>query len=383
MPPKAFLLQGLTEHTHHEALKTLLVQPDLDRVLISVAYVTRGGVDLIASELAEAECRVDAFAGIRNGATTREGLRALMNAGVRVHYVDVGATDFLFHPKIYVARCLTTAGVIIGSANLTVGGLNNNIESSIVLNLDLGTDEDLDLVESIFAEFDRLTSDYPQHVVHLEDEDELGVLHTHGRVVDEVSSPLPQGNRRTTEHSENIPRIPLKVQRLQSTVDPSQQKQMLGLPGTVPQSSVARGELLWKSKPLTERDLGIPSGSNTHPTGSVNLDKGLLEPSIDHRHYFRDEVFANLDWGSTSSPTVDEAHARFQLIVKGIDRGEFTLRIGHTTSTTTRSYLQRNAMTRLSWGPMRQFVASRDLIGRTMALYRDTADRTRFVVEID
>ena len=140
---------------------------------------------------------------------------------------------------------------------------------------------------------------------------------------------------------------------------------------------------MWQSKPLAERDLSIPSGRNTHATGSVNLDKGLLDEKIDHRHYFRDEVFSALQWQITGEETVDEATTVFGLVVKGIARGEFKLRIGHTTSTTSTSYLQKNAMTRLSWGPMKTIIAQRDLIGRTMSLYRYVSDDTRFVIEID
>ena len=81
MPRQTFLLQGLTARTHVEALKRLLSQTDLERVLLSVAFVTKGGVDLIASELAATGRRVDVFVGIRNGVTTREGLVALMDAG--------------------------------------------------------------------------------------------------------------------------------------------------------------------------------------------------------------------------------------------------------------------------------------------------------------
>ena len=42
-----------------------------------------------------------------------------------------------------------------------------------------------------------------------------------------------------------------------------------------------------------------------------------------------------------------------------------------------------DSMTRLSWGPMREYVAKPDLIGRTLALYRDKVDLMRFVLEID
>ena len=389
MARKTFLLQGLTVYTHLESLKRLLALADLERVLLSVAFVTKGGVDLIASELATAGNRVDAFVGIRNEVTTREGLVALMDTGANVHLVDTGARNLLFHPKIYICRCETRASAIIGSANLTVGGLNNNIESSVIFELDLMKDDDLSFVESIFAGFDGLVLDYPLHVARVEREADLEVLHSQGRLVDEASSLPPRGVSGGAKDADDLPRIGLKVVPLRSLVNrpPTGQRQSSsGIASTVSSadsSSAPLLELLWQSKALTERDLGIPSGRNTHAAGSINLDKGLLEKGIDHRHYFREEVFATLSWKLSSRPTVEEAQAKFRLIVKGVDRGEFSLRIGHTTNRTSRSYLQRNAMTRLSWGPMREFVARRDLIGRTMALYRDKTDLARFVVEID
>lgn len=386
-PRKTFLLQGLTERTHLVALRTLLAQATPHRVLLSVAYVTQGGVDLIASAVSAAGCRVDAFVGIRNGVTTLEGLSALVEAGATVHCVDTGAQQLLFHPKIYLAWGRTRAGVIIGSANLTVGGLNNNIESSVVLDLDATKDEDTDFLESICAEFDGLSAAYPQNIVHVERVDELKSLYEQGRLVDEASSLPPRGSRVTSGHADDVPRMSLPVGWLRGpsvrppAPTPEPLPDTMGTMG-LPSPSV-KPKLMWRSKDLTERDLGIPSGKNTHPTGSINLDKGLLDPSVDHRHYFREEVFAALDWGPSRHSTVEEAYARFRLIVKGIERGEFELRVGHTTSTTTPSYLQRNAMTRLSWGPTKEFVARRNLVGRTMAVYRDRVDQTRFVIEID
>jgi hypothetical protein len=150
----------------------------------------------------------------------------------------------------------------------------------------------------------------------------------------------------------------------------------------VPATTGVQLELVWESKPLTERDLTIPKATGTHATGSINLDKGLLPAEVDHRHYFRDDVFPHLAW-TPASATVDEAYAKFQLVTKGISRGEFDLRIAHTTSTTSKSYKQRNAMTRLSWGPMHPYIARPDLLGRTLGLYRDKVDPSRFVLEID
>ena len=120
----------------------------------------------------------------------------------------------------------------------------------------------------------------------------------------------------------------------------------------------------------------------TNKTGSVNLDKGLMAKEVDHRHYFREEIFNELLW-SPAKKTTEEAYAKFHLILKRLSYGEFDLRIGHTIGTTSKAYQQNNAMTRLSWGPMSKHIARPDLIGRTLALYRDNADPTRFVLEID
>lgn len=98
--------------------------------------------------------------------------------------------------------------------------------------------------------------------------------------------------------------------------------------------------------------------------------------------YFRDEVFSALAWSSKSS-TVDQTYANFHLVIKGISYGEYRSRIGHSHSTTSKTYKQRNATTRVSWGSMQKFVAKEELIGRTLALYRDRADSSRYMLEID
>ncbi len=51
--------------------------------------------------------------------------------------------------------------------------------------------------------------------------------------------------------------------------------------------------------------------------------------------------------------------------------------------TSSAAYQQNNAMTRLSWGPLRDYVGREDLLSRALALYRDKADPKCFVLEID
>ncbi len=393
MAIKGFLLQGFTAETHLAAVKRVLDCPDLNRAILSIAFVNKAGADLLAAEFAKLGSKVDIFAGIRNDITSRQGLRALMDHGANVHYVDTGARHVVFHPKIYFASGTDTARMVIGSANLTPGGLNNNIEASVTLDLDFMNSNDSAIASSVDVEFLKLVADYPAHVVLLNSVDQLDALHEEGRLVDEASSFPPRTvSSGSGTKTDGLPRIKLRVAPLARSVKRSD----LPKPPTIPApatgtsaspsastaSTGAELELVWESKPLTERDLTIPSGATTHATGSINLDKGLLEEKIDHRHFFRDEVFPALAW-TPKSATVEEAYARFGLIVKGVDHGEFELRIGHTTSTTSAAYMQRNAMTRMSWGEMKPHIASPDFIGRTMSLYRNAKDPSRFVIEID
>ena len=393
MATTQFLLQGFRTENHLNALKRLFELANLQRVILSAAYLNKGGVQKLASELKGGGPRVDVFAGIRNDVTSIQGLQALLDYGVNVHYVDTGARHLTFHPKVYFARAETEARLVLGSANLTLGGLNNNIEASVTLDLELTNPIDLQFADSVVAGFADLTSEYPGHVVRVSGADELQTLREEGRLFDERTvSPSRMAKGAQTGKRDGLKRIPLKVRPMRGSVERFVQPRSMSMPtesgkselseDVPPQPASGRLLLVWASKPLTERDLLIPSGRNTHPTGSINLDKGLLEKEIDHRHYFREDVFQALSW-NTRGKAVEIAFAKFQLIVKGVECGSFELRIAHSTSTSIRSYQQRNAMTRLSWGAMKSFVAKQDLIQRTMFLYRDASDPTRFVIEID
>ncbi|MBI2124109.1 MAG: phospholipase D family protein [Candidatus Wildermuthbacteria bacterium] len=389
MTKRRFILQGLTPNTHAEAVQRVFATPDIQQVILSVAFINEEGVLLLENEIRLTGDKTKVFSGVRNDVTSFQGLARLLGLGATVYVVDTGARNIVFHPKIYLAKGLSEARLVIGSANLTLGGLNNNIEASMAMDFDLSDASQKELVESIENEFLSLPSYDSEHVMLITSEEQLESLKQSGRILDEaeVLSPRPvvQGTRPSNDI---ISRIHLDVPRKYRTIKRSQD-------GLVVQGSQAasRGvhamdtinkktlKLVWESKPLEERDLNIPSGATTNPTGSMSLDKGLLSEDIDHRHYFRDEVFSQLSWIQTDRPTIEETTAKFELVIRGISYGEFDLRIANSTA--QRTYEQHNAMTRLSWGDAREYITQRDLIGRTLSLYRDEENPTRFLLEID
>jgi HKD family nuclease len=397
---KEFILQGFTSRTHGDAIRELFDVPNIKRVLLSVAFITESGVQQIGEKLHAHAKGLTVFAGI----STHQGLKLLHSYGGDLYAVDTGARHTVFHPKLYLVRGKQLARAIVGSANLTLGGLNNNIEAGMLLEFDLSKPNDKAFVDKIETGFDGLSADYPENVIKVSEEKLLDEWLSSGRLIDEMAVPPPRPSSSTggaAGTSDVVPRIKLKVVTLRRALKkakaapkksaakkaPTVATKVAGailLPPPAPASIGVDLELVWESKALTRRDLTIPNVTGTNPTGSINLDKGLLPAEVDHRHYFRESVFSALTWSATTaSGAVEETFAKFQLVLKGVSYGEFDLRIAHTTSTTSTTYEQNNAMTRLSWGPMRPYVARADLIDRNLALYRDEVDPTRFVLEID
>lgn len=394
MATSDFILQGFMPRTHTEELAKLLALKDVEHCILSAAFVNMGGVDLVADKIKPIAMHTTFYAGIRNEITSRQALEKLLEIGVKLYVVDTGSNRILFHPKIYTARSKTAGHVNIGSANFTAGGLNNNIEGGLSLSLDLKDEADKKLYKSIEDEFAGLQAKHPKHILRITKASELKKLEEEDRLLDEtkVEPPRPITISKSGGGStgDTLEKIKLAVKPVYKAIKkPPKPKAPTPTPKVVddtqiePSTSVSWVHV-WDSTALTRRDLNIPKGNdNTNVTGSINLDKGKLDADVDHRHYFRDEVFQELDWKTTKVATVDEAFATFQLVIKGVDHGEFTLRIAHTTSTDSAAYKQNNAMTRLSWGEVKKYVAKDQYIDRTMSLYRDSNDPQRFMIEID
>lgn len=398
MATKEFILQGFTMRTHGDAIRDLFDIADIQRVILSVAFISESGVRQLEAKLAQHVACTTVFAGIRNDITSHQGLTALLPLAHALYVVDTGSRQLLFHPKLYLVRGADSARLVIGSANLTLGGLNNNIEAGMLLDFDLAEPTDKATVEAIEAEFDKLAVDFAANVISVQNQEVIDGLLASGRVTDEMAMapPRPSGASGAVGNSDHIPRIKLKVTPLRRALKrakvaakpkkvkaPKQAAAAAPAPRPAPKATGVEYELVWESKPLTLRDLNIPDGENTNKTGSMNLDKGLLPEEIDHRHYFREDIFNDLHWNPTNRKTTEESYAKFHLMIKGISYGEFDLRIGHTIGTDSKAYRQKNAMTRLSWGPIKAYLENHDLEERTLSLYRDSADHSRFIIEID
>ena len=133
MAKAELVLQALTNRPHAVAITEIMALPEPVSCLFSVAFARSAGVASIEASIAALKIKPMVFVGIRNDITSIQALRQLLSLGVQLYTVDTGARRPIFHPKLYLISARKSARAIIGSANLTHYGLQNNIEISTLL----------------------------------------------------------------------------------------------------------------------------------------------------------------------------------------------------------------------------------------------------------
>jgi HKD family nuclease len=371
------LLQGLVQGDDHlGALKSLLLQPDVERVLCSVAYLRESGVNMLGQELAFLANKIEIYVGIRNGVTSVQGVLALLKLGIKPYAVDTASARKIFHPKMYMGYNKHQATIIMGSANLTANGLSQNIESSLHASLSRSCVSDETAITKLIDTFTDLPNQHPQNVFRIDNVRAAVRLMSQRRLMDErLMAVTPGAQIANSASRDGVPgmrtvRAPrVNVPRRAS---PARRRSSGGL-----------NVLVWESKPLSRRHLNIPTGQKTNITGDFNLTSWQRNPHLDFKHYFRDQVFDQVVWrtdSSSQSPALERAKVDVEIIVKGVNCGLYNLEITHDPRTNTASYAQNNAMTKIKWGAARSLVASDDLLDRTLLLYKRR--KTDFVIEI-
>lgn len=388
------LLQAFGDGVHATALKRLLSLPKLNRFVASVAYVSEEGINAIAAELKANSKKCVFFIGIRNEITSIQAVLRLLKLGVRLFVVDTATRSTKFHPKMFFGVSPRASIAIVGSANVTFSGLHNNIEASTILKLDPAEKDDARFLRVSLDSIDKLPIRFPEHVFQIQTKADAIGLFNEGRLVDEktvVATPARSSvrkGRRDTLRPINLPRhlCPthakrvLTLPKLSSALKKAKKTSNSTITGAGKNSDLL---LVWESKSLTERDLNIPKEAGTNPTGSMLWKKGAVE-GIDQRHFFRDEVFTDLHWiQDPNRAHYHRAEADFELVIKGLNYGMYRLKLSHNTMRNSKTYRQKNAMTSVSWGPVTRIIGKRDLLGRTMSLYRNSENPPKFLIEID
>lgn len=385
-----FILQAVTTANHAESIRTLLALPKPTKIVVSVAFARTAGLEAIQESIKPLAGRTKFFVGIRNDITSIQAIKHLLALKLDLYAVDTGSRQVIFHPKLYLAANSSNAIAIVGSANMTFSGLHNNIEVSTCVALDFAKNPaDKTFVDTVVSAFDTMLAAHPKHVFKIKDEKHATQLFEEGRLADEtvVVAPTSGSSVRKGDRDDLAPMKLVRVNRPHppkpvKAVVPAKAAPAKAVPATTKPIKGTK-YLVWESKPLSERDLSIPKGKNTNPTGSMGFKKGLYE-DIDQRHYFYDEVFNDLAWRPKKSGSkTQRVTAKFELVIKNISYGVFDLMLSHKTDTESKSYKQNNFMTQIHWGDAKLLIGKKDLLDRNLYLYRKDSTPPEFMIEID
>lgn len=130
------------KRNHLATLRDLLV--DVERVILCSGWLKAAGIIALLPELEEAirrGARVTVYSNRpqkKQEETEKEAIDML--AGLGAEHVIV-ERDFYLHAKIYYFEAHGRYHAVLGSANITDGGLRRNEEVSVLLTGDLGDDQ--------------------------------------------------------------------------------------------------------------------------------------------------------------------------------------------------------------------------------------------------
>jgi HKD family nuclease len=184
-----------------DLLKQLLTDGRWSHFSAAVAFVKRSEVKHISDALRTFSERgmVRMLIGVDLGGTSWEGLSdLLMCVGERGEiWVCHNESASTFHPKVYIFKNEVQAIVVVGSGNLTEGGLFTNYEASMMRVLNLAEKEDRKFLSEIDAALEGWLSPESGFSRKLTPEF-LEEIYYHGYVVDDSSA---LGEEKTVEDS--------------------------------------------------------------------------------------------------------------------------------------------------------------------------------------
>lgn len=353
------------------------------------AFASEAGIRGLSKHIKEAKkCfnSITIVTGVDQKGTSKEALEELLALNIN-SFIFYQPSITIFHPKIYLFEGYDKCELIIGSSNLTSQGLFTNVEASLHVSIQNNAVADRKIIEQL-KEYFKGMFDYSDPNLKKLNKKLIADLVKAQIVPTEEDRKATQDKLENVDRNETeniiskifpkraIPKIPSEFRGKRKPIT----KNVAVSAGSISE----KGKLVWESGKLTERDLNIPKGSNTNPTGSMLFKKGKME-GIDQRHYFRDTVFTSLKWEKDTKANtahLERAVATFKIVIDDKDEGNFILTITHNTRTDTRSYEQKNSMTQISWGDAKKVIAKENLIGKSASLFK-TSKTGEFILKIN
>lgn len=213
-------LDNITTSQLGDVLCSLLADERWDQLEVAVAFLKTSGIIRIEQDLARFIQRggsAQFICGVDEGVTSYQGLSAALDCGVSLRIYHHPAWQHSFHPKIYLFTMSRTSKfcAVVGSANLTAGGLYTNAELSLRVE---GDENDLPLLLCLRNTLDT----FRQASAEITSQAELRSLLEDGLLEDETATRgLGGGMRRPTPTRARVLGQPIQVPHLPPVPGPA------------------------------------------------------------------------------------------------------------------------------------------------------------------
>ena len=363
--------QPIDTNTEEEIIKLLNPQEGYDFFYIIVAYVKKSGVERLRTALEGFRRnggKVYASVGIGQKNTSVQGLESLLEVCDEAWVFHNESFSTTFHPKVYIFEKGSEKGTgIVGSSNLTKGGLSTNYEINYLIEFDLKDHHERDKFDELKKIFTFYST--PSDLCKKLDLDLVSRL-SERYLGNENQQEVPNGNDEIGDaRAEGIfgskryyPRTGTRTKEIREPKEEVPKKETLKCDWS------SKGKLRWKKK-LTNRDCQIVN-TGTSPTGSLSLtaarwkDNGVL---IDQTTYFRSKVFQNFNWYLPRKKfNVEVAEVNFCVKIDGVDRGSHILVLRHNPNWESKEH---NYTTGLSWGTIVNYINDQKMVGKYISIY--------------
>lgn len=361
------------------------------------AFASQSAVYGINEVLKDADLRNITFiVGIDQKGTSKEALEALLsieNADISIIYTTSG---IIFHPKIYIFEGQNHVCIIVGSSNLTMQGLFQNIEASLIMEFDNLDEDGMSILKDVYRFIDALGENrvkLSQDLIESLYESKLIPSESENR---ETRGKLYESNKQDRDPSVwelvksifpsiKISKIPnqLRAKKTQNNLKDIGEHDLF-LADSI-DFEIEKGALVWQKHNLPSSDAQQVKG-NTNVTGVLRLGQadyrvnGVL---IDKNTYFRQSIFELLDWKETprkNNNPLQEAQTEFDILIDNQYFGTFSLRISHDPE---RIAGQANIPTTIHWGTeVVTILKNENIIGKRLSLYMPLEDGKPFTIEI-
>lgn len=326
-----------------DRLIELLESPDFHTLDIAVAFAKNSGVLRIKDSLQkfrEGGGKVNVYVGVDLGGTSYEALTALLlhTDSLNVVHSEGGQT---FHSKIYRFSGKNNGLLVVGSHNLTGGGLWTNFESSLHIPTDGANAHETAVHKELDDYFQELTS-LKASFMPINTQDEIDTLLQNDYVTKEVADRVQRA--KAAKRDDNRERLfgkgaPAKLPRLTPLKEENTATVSAGPADTTPLATSDENQTIWfetremtggsrnildlSKKSLVEH--GDPAGT-PFDLGEANFMRGGVEffglnPTATGQTKDITLNFEGVDYAGNTIlfPAGANANGTWRLQIKGVD----------------------------------------------------------------